>query len=159
MAPRFSRRRRDKDAVGDGPASDEEPARLDDDEHAWWAQRDIDAVWTPREAPTLDDPPPERDVLADHFGEDWRTSFGFDEPAGPPGPGEPSPPEPTDPYEVLGIDASATWEEIVEAHRRLARHHHPDRLVGRTDAEVAAGEDRIRAINAAYAELKVRRGK
>ena len=152
MAPRFSRRRRDHDAEGDGPPSDEEVTRLDDDEHAWWAQRDIAQAWTPRGAPSSE-AEPERDVLADHLGEDWRTAFGF-ETTGPP-----STTEPGDPYAVLEIDPSATWEEIVEAHRRMARHHHPDRLVGRAAAEIVAGEDRIRAINAAYAELKVRRGR
>lgn len=113
MAPRFSRRRRDREETGGG-SSDEDYARLDGDEHAWWAQRDIAAL---------------------------------------------APVEAEDPYEVLEIDPSATWEEIVEAHRRMARHHHPDRLVGRAAAEIVAGEDRIRAINAAYAELKVRRGR
>lgn len=157
MAPRFSRRRKDHDEEADGTASDEEVARLDDDEHAWWAQRDIEEVWTPRGDPPSG-PEPARDVLADHFGDDWRSSFGFDM-APPPQVEAPAPVEPANPYEVLGIAATATWDEIVEAHRRMARHHHPDRLVGRADAEIDAGEDRIRAINAAYAELKVRRGK
>jgi DnaJ like chaperone protein len=65
----------------------------------------------------------------------------------------------SDPYAVLEVETTATWDEIVEAHRRMARRHHPDRLVGRPDAEIAAGEDRIRVINAAYADLRVRRGR
>jgi DnaJ like chaperone protein len=69
------------------------------------------------------------------------------------------PVDPSDPYAVLEIEATATWAEIVEAHRRMARRHHPDRLVGRSAVEIAAGEDRIRVINAAYADLRVRRGR
>ena len=162
MAPRFPRRRRDHPDDGDAPSSDGDEARLDDDEHAWWAKRDISEVWTPREEPEPATEPA-RDVLAEHFGEGWRTSFGFDTTAAPPPPPDPAellgPVDTADPYAVLEIDATATWEEIVEAHRREARHHHPDRLVGRSDAEISAGEDRIRAINAAYAELRIRRGK
>lgn len=161
MAPRFPRRRREQPDDGDASRSDADEARLDDDEHAWWAKRDISEVWTPREEPAPA-PEPVRDILAEHFGEDWRASFGFDVTAAPPPP-DPAellgPPEMADPYDVLQIDATATWDEIVEAHRREARHHHPDRLVGRSDAEISAGEDRIRAINAAYAELRIRRGK
>lgn len=180
MASRFPRRRRDH-PESEPPAGADEDVRLDADEHAWWAQRDIDDAWTPREPP----PPPEdpataRDILAEHFGADWRTSFGFepaphaapadrtstdtaataapvDEPPEPPEPDEPV--DGSDPYAVLGIDQSATWEEIVEAHRRMARRHHPDRLVGRPPTEIEAGEDRIRVINIAYQELRVRRGR
>jgi DnaJ like chaperone protein len=65
----------------------------------------------------------------------------------------------SDPYAVLEVDPTATWDDIVDAHRSMARRHHPDRLVDGTDAERTAGEARIRAVNAAYAELKVRRGR
>jgi DnaJ-domain-containing protein 1 len=162
MAPRFSRRREPADEPsGDDP----ETVDLDDADHAWWAQRPVEEVWRPRERPSPEESTAPRDVLAEHFGADWRTSFGFDPPAPTvpeedPGPTEAEPPVDTsDAYAVLGVDAVATWEEIVDAHRRMARRHHPDRLVGRPEHEVAAGEDRIRAVNAAYAELKVRRGR
>jgi hypothetical protein len=162
--------RKGRASGSDGADEDDDPVDLDDAEHAWWAQRDVSEVWTPREErPEPPEPPkPERDVLADHFGADWRTSFGFDPPPAPlpprPATDEPAAAEVVDqdgadPYAVLEVDPSATWEEIVEAHRRMARRHHPDRLVGRPDDEVAAGEDRIRRINSAYAELRVRRGR
>lgn len=174
MASRFPRRRRDGPDA-EQTAEPDEDVRLDGDEHAWWARRDIDEAWTPREPP----PPPEnpataRDILAEHFGADWRTSFGFEparadvtangaaRPTAAPA-DEPAEPDPildgSDPYAVLGVDQRATWEEIVEAHRRMARRHHPDRLVGRAPAEIEAGEDRIRVINIAYQELRVRRGR
>jgi DnaJ-domain-containing protein 1 len=161
MAPRFSRRRDHADEPTEADADD---ADLGAAEHAWWAQREAEDLWSPREAPVAD-PEPERDILAEHFGADWRTSFGFDRPDDVPGPSEPdaAPPEPeidtSDPYAVLGVEVSATWEEIVDARRNQARRHHPDRLVGRAAAELAAAEDRIRDINVAFQELRVRRGK
>jgi DnaJ-domain-containing protein 1 len=128
-----------------------ESVRLDDDHHAWWAQEEVTQAWRPKVGSA--EPEPETDILAEHFGADWRTSFGFT-------PTEDPPTEPTegDPYEVLGIDPTATWVEIVAAHRHQARINHPDLLFGQSDEERAAGEERIRAINAAYQELRVRRG-
>lgn len=55
-----------------------------------------------------------------------------------------------DPYTVLGVARSAPWEQIVVAHKRLARAWHPD---------AGGDEDSIRRLNAAFAELRVRRGK
>ena len=181
MARPWSRKGRDDGADGRAAASggDDEHVALDSEEHAWWAQRDVSEVWVPRGEPAaepVDGRGGARDILADHLGEDWRTAFGFTtadgtpvteapepEPAAvPPGteaqPGE-EPVDTSDPYAVLDVASTATWEEIVDAHRRQARRHHPDRLVGRPDDEIAAAEDRIRQINAAYRELKVRRGR
>jgi hypothetical protein len=162
VAPRFPRRR-DQPEEDPTSESDEDDVRLDDDEHAWWAQRDVAEVWSPRESPAPEpEPAPQQDLLAEQFGDDWRTSFTYDPPPAPHREAEPAvEPEPdtSDPYAVLEIEASATWDEIVDAHRRMARRHHPDRLVGRPDTEIAAGEDRIRVINAAYADLRIRRGR
>jgi hypothetical protein len=160
MARLWSRKRSEAEPAEQAP---EEPVHLDDDDHAWWAQAEVDRAWTPTERPR---PQPEeaeeRDILAEHFGEDWRTNF------------LPTPPteeeleeerrqerqriDDQDPYKVLQVDEDATWEEIVAAHRNQARAHHPDRLVDQSDEERARGEDRIRVINQAYAELRIRRG-
>ncbi len=35
---------------------------------------------------------------------------------------------------ILGLGATATTEEIMQAYRRLAREHHPDRNLGDEDA-------------------------
>ena len=157
-------RKRDK---GNEPAAakDEprESVRLDDDEHAWWSQADVDTVWKPRERRRSEPEGEERDILAEHFGEDWRTSFLYT----PPTEAELEEErrreqqalDDQDPYKVLEVDEDATWEEIVAAHRNQARAHHPDQLVGQSDEDRARGEDRIRVINQAYAELRVRRGK
>jgi hypothetical protein len=178
MAPPWSRKGRDDGSEGRPPGSpgEDDSVDLGADEHAWWARREVSEVWVPRGEPSADHPEPGdggRDILADHLGEDWRTTFGFTSVDGTPvvdqprpgestdeeAPAEPRPVDPSDPYEVLDVDPAASWEQIVDAHRRQARLHHPDRLVGRPDAEIAAAEDRIRHINAAYRELKVRRGR
>lgn len=164
MAPRFSRRR-DRAEDPDDDGDDDGTTDLGASEHAWWAQRDVSAPWSRREEQrTTEESKP--DVLAEHFGPDWRTSFGFpvdDTPA--PDPATADEPEDedeidtSDPYAVLRVDPSATWEEIVDAHRQMARRHHPDRLFGQSEAEIAAAEEQIRLINIAYRELRVRRAK
>lgn len=50
-----------------------------------------------------------------------------------------------DPYEVLGVDKSATQDEIKGAFRRLAAQHHPDR-----NPDDANAGQRFKEINAAY---------
>ena len=50
-----------------------------------------------------------------------------------------------DPYQVLGIDRSATAEEIKAAFRKAASKHHPDRNPGDDGAH-----QRFKEINAAY---------
>lgn len=158
MVPRLPRPPR----AGDDEDPDE-PVRLDDDAHAWWAQRPVEDLWRPR--PGAPAPEPDRDVLAEHFGADWRTSFGFDPPPPPAAAAddEAAPveelPDGDDAYAVLGVEPSATWEEIVAAHRLMARRHHPDRVATRGSDVVAAAEERIVRVNAAYAELRIRRGR
>lgn len=71
MVPRPHKRRRDD--VGEDDEG--ETVDLGAAEHAWWAQRPTEQVWAPRSQPPVDDQA--RDILADHFGADWRTSFGF----------------------------------------------------------------------------------
>ena len=50
-------------------------------------------------------------------------------------------PSPEQPFQILGVSADASMEEIKDAHRRLAMKHHPDR--GGSNEEMAR-------INAAY---------
>jgi hypothetical protein len=70
--------------------------------------------------------------------------------------GEPTDP---DPYAVLRVPKDASWDEIIAAYRRQVRWWHPDGLGDCDGAERDACEDRIRVLNAAYAELRVRRGR
>jgi molecular chaperone DnaJ len=50
-----------------------------------------------------------------------------------------------DPYDILGIDRSATQDEIKAAFRRLAMQHHPDKNPGDESAQ-----QRFKEVNAAY---------
>jgi molecular chaperone DnaJ len=52
------------------------------------------------------------------------------------------------PYKVLGVQSTATLDEIKLAYRRLAKQFHPDSHYGQADHE------RITHVNAAYALLK-----
>ncbi|HUW03255.1 MAG TPA: J domain-containing protein [Acidimicrobiales bacterium] len=65
--------------------------------------------------------------------------------------------DPDDPYVALGVPASASWEQIVSAHRRLAKLHHPDRLLDASAEDQELSANRMAEINLAYAELRKRR--
>ena len=60
------------------------------------------------------------------------------------------------PYAVLGVRSTATWDEIVAAHRQLAKLHHPDRLQEAGPDQRASSETTMRLVNAAYRELQAR---
>jgi len=61
-------------------------------------------------------------------------------------------------YKILGIDPSATDEEVKRAYREMAKKNHPD-LVGNLGEEVReAAEKKFQQINAAYEAIKKQRG-
>jgi DnaJ-class molecular chaperone len=64
-----------------------------------------------------------------------------------------------DPYAVLGVRSNASWQEIVAAHRSLARRFHPDKVATLDQVARMAAEQIMFKINGAYRELKVRRGR
>ncbi len=53
-----------------------------------------------------------------------------------------------DPYKALGVEKTATEEEIRKAYKKLAKKHHPDHNPGDKEAE-----DRFKDVSAAYALL------
>ena len=59
-----------------------------------------------------------------------------------------------DPYRVLRLRADCSWDDVVSAHRHLAKEFHPDRFVGQEAEIVEQAEDEIRRINLAFDELK-----
>ncbi|MEM9736132.1 MAG: molecular chaperone DjiA [Pseudomonadota bacterium] len=63
-----------------------------------------------------------------------------------------------DPYEVLGIDPSATPEEVQRHFRRLVRELHPDRMIADGVPEEARrfAEQRLAAVNRAYDAIRGR---
>ena len=66
----------------------------------------------------------------------------------------------TDPYAVLELTPEATDAEIRRAYRRLIALHHPDKVHARGAAPemMRLAEARAREINAAWEEIKARRG-
>ena len=143
-----------------GATAADSPTDAPGDENAWWSQSHVAGGARPKTRRTRDqqDAADKRDILAEHLGADWRTSYGYT-PHDEASLDDEAPSDAGAPYTVLGLQPTASWAEIVTAHRDMARLHHPDRLVGRSEDERAAGEDRIRVINAAYQELQVRREK
>ena len=63
-----------------------------------------------------------------------------------------------DPYKVLGLDSTATDEEIKKAYRRLAMKYHPDKVEGLGEEVKKNAEAQFREINEAYETLKNLRG-
>jgi DnaJ-domain-containing protein 1 len=73
-----------------------------------------------------------------------------------PQPDEPQPdePGPTRAHQVLGVPLGASWQEVSQAHRKLALMHHPDRVAGMGPEAREYSEERMKEINAAYDELR-----
>ncbi len=57
-------------------------------------------------------------------------------------------------FRTLGLEPGAPWEDIVLAHRQMAKRFHPDRLVHAEDHERAEGEQKMIEANAAYETLR-----
>lgn len=57
-----------------------------------------------------------------------------------------------DPYKILGINPTATEEEITKAYRKLAKKYHPDLNPGDK-----AAEQKMSQINAAYEQIKTQK--
>ena len=60
-----------------------------------------------------------------------------------------------DPYKVLGIDPTATDEEVKKAYRELARKYHPDNYMNTPLADLA--EEKMKEINEAYETIQKQR--
>ena len=62
-----------------------------------------------------------------------------------------------DPYRVLGIDSSATDEEVKKAYRKMAMKYHPDRVAGMSEEMQRNAAEQMKEINEAYEIIKQRR--
>ncbi|MDD3030079.1 MAG: TerB family tellurite resistance protein [Alphaproteobacteria bacterium] len=60
--------------------------------------------------------------------------------------------QPPEAFEVLGVDETASPQEIKRAYRALIREHHPDKLIaqGMPQEFVATATEKMKRINAAY---------
>ena len=59
-----------------------------------------------------------------------------------------------DPYVILGIDRSASPEDIKHAYRQLAGQYHPDKVMHLGEEFKALAEKRFKDIQRAYDELR-----
>lgn len=62
-----------------------------------------------------------------------------------------------DPYRILGIDSSATDDEVKKAYRRMAMKYHPDRVAGMSEELQRNAAEQMKEINEAYDIIKQRR--
>lgn len=56
-------------------------------------------------------------------------------------------------YEVLGVDKSASAQDIKKAYRKVAMQYHPDRQTGKSDAEKQEAEEKFKEAAEAYSVL------
>ena len=57
-----------------------------------------------------------------------------------------------DPYKVLGVDPSATDDQVKSAYRKLSRKYHPDKYTDSDMKELA--EEKMKEVNAAYEQIQ-----
>lgn len=63
-----------------------------------------------------------------------------------------------DAYKVLGLDRSATDDEVKKAYRSMAMKHHPDKVANLGEDVRQAAEEKFKAIRSAYEQIKKERG-
>ncbi len=61
-------------------------------------------------------------------------------------------------YQILGVDATATDNEIKKAYRKMATKYHPDKVAHLGEDLRLMAEEKFKAVNAAYQALKQDRG-
>ncbi len=61
-------------------------------------------------------------------------------------------------YKVLGLTREATDDEIKSAYRSLVRKYHPDKVSHLGDEFIELAEEKFRALNEAYEQIRRERG-
>lgn len=64
-------------------------------------------------------------------------------------------PKISDPYEVLQVRHTASDNEITGAYRKLVQMYHPDKVEGLAPEYREIADKRMKAINAAYEQVKL----
>ena len=57
-------------------------------------------------------------------------------------------------YKILGVDKSASQDDVKKAYKKLARKYHPDNYANNPLADLA--QEKMKEINEAYATLMIR---
>ena len=60
-------------------------------------------------------------------------------------------------YKVLGIDESASNDEVKKAYRKMAIRHHPDKFSQLGEEQQKAAKNKFQKIQEAYAHIKKER--
>lgn len=145
------------------PATDN--VDLSDGDHAWWASSRV------QHAPSYAPEAPDGDGAPDAQGRwDYRDVFAadvngaIDREFGPQGADSPRPDDEgrdlaevfaeESAFRALGLEPGAPWDDVVVAHRRIAKRYHPDRLIHAEDHERVEGEQKMIEANAAYETLR-----
>lgn len=55
-------------------------------------------------------------------------------------------------YTTIGVEPTATWEEVEAVYRAKVRHNHPDLVQDQEEKQIR--EDRLTRLNAAYEKLE-----
>jgi curved DNA-binding protein CbpA len=58
----------------------------------------------------------------------------------------------SDPYKILGIESTASDEDVKKAYRELAKKYHPDNYANTPLADLA--EEKMKEINEAYDTIR-----
>ncbi|MBR4156399.1 MAG: TerB family tellurite resistance protein [Bacteroidales bacterium] len=61
-------------------------------------------------------------------------------------------------YKILGIDSTATDEEVKKAYREMAKKYHPDKVAYLGDDVRKSAEQKLQEVNEAYDKIKRQRG-
>lgn len=61
-------------------------------------------------------------------------------------------------YKILGIEASATDDEVKKAYREMAKKYHPDKVAYLGEDVRKSAEQKLQEVNEAYEKIKKQRG-
>ena len=61
-------------------------------------------------------------------------------------------------YKILGVDASATDDEVKKAYRKMAIAHHPDKVASMGEEYQKGAQEKFMKIQEAYENIKKKRG-